>query len=152
MKIFSSEKIRTWQGWLAFSLLISFWHLSFLVLGVRGQERPLDDHVALQSEVLPYKVPHGPGVHLMNPCQLPNAPLRICGDGSPAPGNGGDSPDSSLTSASRPWREVLPVILQLFDLENQAPTDPQFAANMAVVLARAELFSDKLAAGVIHGD
>jgi hypothetical protein len=37
------------------------------------------------------------------------------------------------------------VILQLFDLENQAPTDPHFAANLAVVLARAELFSDKLA-------
>jgi hypothetical protein len=51
-----------------------------------------------------------------------------------------------------PWHEVLAIILQLFDLENQAPTDPQFAANMAVVLARAELFSDKLAAGVIHGD
>ncbi len=88
----------------------------------------------------------------MKPCQLPNAPLRICGDSSPDPGDDGHSPDGSPTSASRPWREVLPVILQLFDLENQAPTDPQFAANMAVVLACAELFSDKLAAGVIHGD
>jgi hypothetical protein len=44
------------------------------------------------------------------------------------------------------------MILQLFDLENQAPTDPQFAANVAVVLARVELPSDKLAAGMIHGD
>jgi hypothetical protein len=78
--------------------------------------------------------------------------LRICGDGSPDPGDGGHSPDGSLTSASRPWREVLPVILQLFDLENQAPTDPQFAANLMVVFARAELFSDKLAVGVIHSD
>jgi hypothetical protein len=121
-------------------------------LGVRGQEQPLDDHAALQSEVLPYKVPHGPGVHLMKPYQLPNAPLQICSDGAPDPGDGGDSPDGLLTSASWPLREVLPVILQLFDLENQAPTDPQFAANMAVVLAHAELFRDKLAAGVIHGD
>jgi hypothetical protein len=88
----------------------------------------------------------------MKPCQQPNAPLRICGDGSPDPSNGGHSPDCSLTSASRPWRELLAVILQLFYLENQAPTDPQFAANMAVVLACAELFSDKLAAGMIHGD
>ncbi len=88
----------------------------------------------------------------MKPCQMPNAPLRICGDGAPDPGDGSDSPDGLLTSASQLWREVLPVILQLFDLENQAPTDPQFAENMAVVLARAELFSDKLAAGVIHGD
>jgi hypothetical protein len=78
------------------------------------------------------------------PCQLPNAPFRIYGDGPPDPGDGGDSPDSSLTSTSRPWREVLPVIRQPFYLEYQAPTDPQFAANLAVVLARAELFSDKL--------
>jgi hypothetical protein len=76
----------------------------------------------------------------MKPCQLPNAPLRICGDGPPDPGDGGDSPDSSLTSASRPWHEVLPVILLLFDLENQASTDPQFAANVALVLAHVELF------------
>jgi hypothetical protein len=88
----------------------------------------------------------------MMPCQLPNAPLRICGDGLPDPGDGGDSPDGSLTSASRPWREVLPVILQLFYLENHAPTDPHFAANLTVVFARAELFSDQLAVGVIHGD
>jgi hypothetical protein len=78
--------------------------------------------------------------------------LRICGDGSPDPGDGGHSLDGSLTSASRPWREVLPVILQLFDHENQAPTDPQFTANLAVVFARAKLFSDKLAVGVIHGN
>jgi hypothetical protein len=108
--------------------------------------------MALQSEVLLYQVSYGPGVHLMKPCQLPNAPLRICGDGPPDAGDGGDSPDGSLTSASRLWLEVLPMILQLFDLENQAPTDPQFAANVAVVLARAELFNDKLAAGVIHGN
>ncbi len=107
-------------------------------LGVSGQERPLDDHMALQSAVLLY--------------QLPNAPLRICGDGLPDPGDGGDSPDGSLTSTSLPWREVLPVILQLFDLENQAPTDPQFAANVAVVLVRVELSSEKLAAGMIHGN
>ena len=44
------------------------------------------------------------------------------------------------------------MILHLFDLENQAPTDPQFAANLAVVFPRAELLSDQLAVGVIHGD
>jgi hypothetical protein len=88
----------------------------------------------------------------MMSCQLPNAPLRICGDGSPDPSDGGDNPDDSLTSASRPLREILPVILQLFYLENQALTDPQFVTNLVVVFARAELFSDQLAVGVIHGD
>jgi hypothetical protein len=78
--------------------------------------------------------------------------LRICSDSPPDPGDGGNNPDGLLFSASRPRREVLPVILQLFDLENKAHTDPQFAANLAVVLARVKLFSNKLAAGVIHGD
>jgi hypothetical protein len=88
----------------------------------------------------------------MMPCQLPYASLRICSHGRLDLRDGGDSPDSSLTSASRPWREVLAVILQLFDLKNQAPTDLQFITNLALVLARAELFSDKLAAGLIHDD
>ncbi len=65
-------------------------------LGVRGQKRPLDDHAALQSEVLLYQVSHAPRVHLVMPCQMPNAPLRVCGNGPPDPGDGGDSPDSSL--------------------------------------------------------
>jgi hypothetical protein len=39
-----------------------------------------------------------------------------------------------------------------FYLKNQPPTDPQFVANLAVVLARSELFADKLVAGMIHGD
>jgi hypothetical protein len=78
--------------------------------------------------------------------------LRICSHGPPDLGDGSDSPDSSLTSASRTYREVLAVILQLFHLKNQAPTVPQIAANLAVVLACTELFSNKLAAGVIHGD
>jgi hypothetical protein len=117
-------------------------------LDVRGQKQLLDNHAALQSKVLPYQVPHAPGVHLVMPCKLPYGPLRICSDSPPDLGNGGKSPDSSLTSPSRPWREVLAVILQLFDLKIQAPTDPQFAANLAVVLIHA----DKLAAGMIHGD
>jgi hypothetical protein len=121
-------------------------------LGIWGQKRPLDDHAALQSKVLPYQLPHGPGVHLVMPCQLPYAPLRICSDGPLDLGDGSNSLDSSLTTASRPWREVLAFILQLFDLKNQAPTDHLFAENLAVVLAHAELFCDKLAASVIHGD
>jgi hypothetical protein len=80
------------------------------------------------------------------PCQLPDASLRICSHGLPDLGDGGNRPDSSLTSASGLWRGVLAVILQLFYLKNQAPTDPQFAANLEVVLARFELFSNKLAA------
>jgi hypothetical protein len=108
--------------------------------------------MALQSEVLLYQVSHGPRVHLVMPCQLPNAPLQICGDGPPDSGDGCDSPDGSFTSASRPWHEVLPVILQPFDIENQAPTDPSLPEIWRVVLAHAELFSDKLVAGVIHGD
>jgi hypothetical protein len=63
-------------------------------------------------------------VHLVMPCQLPDDSLRICSHGLPDLGDGGDSPDSSLTSASGPWREVLAVILQLFYLKNQSPTAP----------------------------
>jgi hypothetical protein len=85
-------------------------------------------------------------------CQLSNAPLRICGDSPPDSGDSCDSPDDSFTSASGPWHEVLPVILQPFDIENKSPTDPSSPEIWRVVLARAELFSDKLAAGVIHGD
>jgi hypothetical protein len=79
----------------------------------------------------------------MMPCQLPYASLRICSHRPPDLGDGGNSPNSLLISASRPRREVLAVILQLFYHKNQAPTDPQFATNMAVVLARVELRNDK---------
>jgi hypothetical protein len=67
----------------------------------------------------------------MMPCQLPYASLRICSHNPLFLADGGDSPYSSLASAPWPWREVLAVILQLFDFKNQAPTDPQFATNLA---------------------
>jgi hypothetical protein len=38
-----------------------------------------------------------------------------------------------------------------FDLENQAPSDPQVLANLGVVLAPEELLTDELVAGMIHG-
>ncbi len=84
-------------------------------LGVWGQKRPLDDHRPLQSEVLLHLVPCGPWVHLMMPRQLLYASLRIFSHGRLDLGDGGDSPDRSLTSTPQPWREVLTVILQLFD-------------------------------------
>jgi hypothetical protein len=84
------------------------------------------------------------------PCQLSDASLRIFSHGCLDRGVGGKCPDRSLTSAPRLWREVLAIILQLFDLKNQAPTDSQFVANLPVVQAHVELLTDKLAAGVIH--
>jgi hypothetical protein len=121
-------------------------------LGVWYQMQPLDDQAALQSQVLFKQVPHGPWVHLMMPFQLSDASLRIFSHGRLDCGDGGGSPNRSLTSAPRQWREVLTVILQLFNFKNQAPTDLQFITNLAVLLARVELLTDKLAAGVIHGD
>jgi hypothetical protein len=97
-------------------------------LGVQVQKRPLDDHAALQSEILLYQVPHGPWVHLMMSCQMPYASLRICSQGPLDLGDGGDSPDSSLTSVSQPWHDVLTIILQLFDFETRlllSPSLPQ---------------------------
>jgi hypothetical protein len=87
----------------------------------------------------------------MMPCKLPHALLRIFSHGCLNRHDGNGSPGCSLTSTPRPWREVLGIILELFYLKNQAPTDPKFVANLAVVLACAEL-TDMLAAGVIHGD
>jgi hypothetical protein len=46
-------------------------------LSVQGQKQPLDDQVALQSQVLLNQVSHGPWVYLMMPCQLPYASVRI---------------------------------------------------------------------------
>jgi hypothetical protein len=58
------------------------------------------------------------------PCQLPNAPLQIFSNGSPHPGDGGGSLDGLFTSTSQPWREVLPVILQPFDLKTRLLLTP----------------------------
>ncbi len=46
-------------------------------LCIHGQKQLLDDHAALQSEVLLYQVSHVPRIYLVMPCQLPNAPLWI---------------------------------------------------------------------------
>jgi hypothetical protein len=86
-------------------------------LGIWGQKPPLGNHTALQFQVLLNQVSHGPWVHLVMPCQLPYASLRII---SHSPLDCG----LSAFSAPRPWHEVLAVILQLFYLKNQAPADP----------------------------
>jgi hypothetical protein len=87
----------------------------------------------------------------MMPCKLPHVLLRISSHGCLNRGDDNGSPGRSLTSALRPWRELLAIILELFAFKNQAPTDPKFIANLAVVLACAKLLTDMLAAGVIHG-
>ncbi len=121
-------------------------------LGIWGQKRLLDIHAALQSQVLLNQDSYGPWVHLVMPCQLSDASLRIFSHGGLDHGDGGECLDCSLTSAPWPWREVLAIILQLFYLKNQAPTDSQFVANLPVVPAHTELLPDKLAGGVIHGN
>jgi hypothetical protein len=80
-------------------------------LDILGQKQLLDNHKALQSQV-----PHGPWVHLMMPCQLPDASLRIFSHSRLDHSNGGGSLYHSLTFAPQPCHEVLAVILQLFDL------------------------------------
>ncbi len=68
-------------------------------LGIWGQKQLPDNHVALQSQVLPNQEPHGPWVHLMMPCQMPHASLRIFSHCRLDRGNGCGSPDHLLTSA-----------------------------------------------------
>jgi hypothetical protein len=81
----------------------------------------------------------------MMPCQLPYDSLRIFSQGSWTAAMAAKV--RAVLWTPRPWREVLAVILQLFYLKNPTPTDPQFVSNLPVVL-----FTDKLVAGVIHGN